>query len=57
METKKNLYQCPQHPDVIWVNFSDIIRKLKEPVPTGKSKRFLSIMREEREAMEHFSSV
>ena len=32
METKKTLFQCPRHPDIVWVKFSEIIRKIKVPV-------------------------
>jgi hypothetical protein len=43
LQQKKRMFQWPSRPDVIWVDYSDILCKVSTPVTSGKSKRMLLI--------------
>lgn len=43
MQKYKDLLQWQKNEDKLWINFSDVIYKMKEPIPTGKSKRMLKL--------------
>jgi len=43
MEKMKNLYRWPDPDDIIRIPQHDIICKVAEPVPTGKSQRMLKL--------------
>ena len=43
MEKKKSLYQWPRRADRIWVNKSNILCIISEPIETGKTKRMYKI--------------
>jgi len=43
MQKKKNLYQWPRNPDVIWIEKDDVLCTVNAPTETGKSKRMFRI--------------
>lgn len=47
LEQKKQMFQWPFRPDVIWVEIKDIICTIAAPEPSGKSKRMLKIKEED----------
>ena len=49
MERKKQLFQWPVRDDILWIPFKDVICKVSEPVYTGKSKRMLKLLPDDKE--------
>lgn len=49
MERKKQLFQWPAREDILWIPVTDVICKVTEPVYTGKSKRMLKLLPEDKE--------
>lgn len=49
MERKKQLFQWPAREDIHWIPVADVICKVTEPVYTGKSKRMLKLLPEDKE--------
>lgn len=43
MKRKKIMFQWPNTEDIIWLCLKDILCKIKDPVPSGKSARFYRI--------------
>jgi hypothetical protein len=43
MQNVRKLLQWPKHEDKIWVDRDNVICKVSEPMPTGKSKRMFKL--------------
>ena len=41
---RKTLFKWSRQRDILWLNKSDIIFKVDEPVPTGKTKRMYTFL-------------
>ena len=41
LETKKAMFQWPARPDVIWIDISNVLCKVSDPKPSGKSECML----------------
>lgn len=48
MEKAKELYRWPTKKDILWVEGTDILIRLQEPLQTGKSRRLFKIRDEEK---------
>ncbi len=47
LEKKKSLFQWPKRADIIWVDCDDVVCEVAAPVPSGKSKRMLSLNKDD----------
>ena len=56
MKQKKNLFQWPSTEDILWVTQDDIICKIKDPKPSGKSARMYRLEREDLAKIEQLYS-
>jgi hypothetical protein len=46
------IYRWPNPPDELWVSLSDILKRIPEPLPNGRSKRMFNIPETESVAIE-----
>ena len=53
MQRTKKLFQWPKHADTLWVNISDILLKIKEPLPARKSQRMYKLCEIDEHNIEH----
>lgn len=52
MERKKENYKWPTHSDVIWVSYDNILCKVKDPAPCGKTKRMFKFDKSDMKLIE-----
>ena len=53
VQRTKKLFQWPKHADTLWVNISDILSKIKEPLPPRKSQRMCKLCEVDEHNIEH----
>ena len=53
MQRTKKLFRWPKHADTLWVNISDILLKIKEPLPASKSQRMYKLCEADEHNIEH----
>ena len=53
LEQKKKQFQWPRNPDEIWCRKQDVLFKVQEPTPSGKSNRLLKLLPEDRNKVDN----
>lgn len=54
MQKRRCLFQWPTREDVIWVDCPNVLCKVKELIPYGKSKKMFKLDQEEQEQIEMY---